>query len=87
MSHDFLGHLASGLDPAPGLELLALLGFDWDITVYIFHSFLSVPFVPYATTRLVFAFIRYLPTEGPPRVTDVPVISFAVRCDVGAIPR
>ena len=41
--HAFLGHFIFGVDPVPGLDLLALLGVDWDVTVQVLHSFFSVP--------------------------------------------
>ena len=45
----FLEHLASGMDPAPNLERLALLGVGRDRTVHGLHSFLSVLVCCYST--------------------------------------
>ena len=49
--HAFFRHLASGVDPAPGLERLNLLGGDQDVTVHPLYSFLSVPAGLFSTYR------------------------------------
>ena len=59
--HSFLGHIASGVYPSPGLEYLALLGDDRDRTVHILHLFFSFPVTPYATTIMISAFSGELP--------------------------
>ena len=41
--HVFPGKLASGVDPALGMDCLAILGFDRYRTVRVFHSLFYVP--------------------------------------------
>ena len=66
--HAFLSHFASGLDPVPGLERLALILVDSDGTVNILHSLFSVPVGPYYTDRRLLAFSGELPPESLPPV-------------------
>ena len=40
--HSFLDHLASGVDPVPGLEWMALLQIDPYGTVHLLHLLFSV---------------------------------------------
>ena len=62
--HYFLAHLAAGVDLIPGLEQLALLGFEPDRTVHLFHSLLSVPVDLYLSTSHLFACRFELSKEG-----------------------
>ena len=59
--HAFLGHLASGVEPYPGLERLYLLGVDREGTVHVLHSFFSVPVGCYSTERRLLDFNGELP--------------------------
>ena len=40
--HSFLDHLASGVEPVLGFELVALLQVDPDVRVHLLHSLFSV---------------------------------------------
>ena len=85
--HAFLGHLASVVEPSPGLECPALLVVDRDGTVHVFHWFFSIPFGPYSMTIWCLPFSGDLPTEGLPPMTYLPVDSFSVWRSIGAVPR
>ena len=85
--HIFLSHLASRLEPAPGLERLALLGVDRDETMHILHSFFSVPVKWYSTERRLLAFSGEISMEWLPPMTDISVTSFVVWRAICAVTR
>ena len=64
--HGLMGHIASGVDPALGMERLGLLGVDRDGIVHLLDSFFSVPVRLYAINRRLCDFSGELSTEGPP---------------------
>ena len=69
------------------MDLLTLLGVNWDITVHLLHSFLSVPLVPYSKNWNIFAFEGELPFEGLPLVVGLQREYFSVRRVVRALSR
>ena len=84
--HAFLGNLYSRVDPSSVLERLSLLGVDRDRTVDVLHLFFSVPVGKYSTEKILLAFSGGIPTEGLLPLTDIHVVSFAVRCAVCSVP-
>ena len=75
------------MDLVQGLERLTLLRVDWDGTVHLLHSFLSLLVVPYTIDQRLLAFFEELPSEGLPPVTEIPVDAFLMRRVVRAIMR
>ena len=59
--HSNLGHFAYGVDPAPGMERLALLREKREGMVHVFHSFFSFPVGPYAIDIRILSFSGELP--------------------------
>ena len=76
--HALIRHLASRVDPIPGLNHPTLLGVNPDGTVHILHLFFFVPVVPYSTNTQLIAFSEELPPEVLPWVKDLPVDAFVV---------
>ena len=85
--HSFLAHLASGLDPVPYFERVALLQVDPDLTVHLPHSLFSVPVGLYYIAWRLFACCGELPLEGLPPVAELPMDVLLVRSSVCAFPR
>ena len=85
--HALLGNQAYRLEPSPGMEHLTLLGVNRDGTVYVLHSFFSVPVGRYSTDRRLLDFSGDRPMEGIPPMMDLPMASFTVRHVVCAVTR
>ena len=85
--YTLLWNLDSKVDPAPGMEHLALLGVDRDGRVHVLHSFFSIPVGRYSTERRLLDFSGDLSPEGIPTVTDPPVYAFAVQRIIFTVPR
>ena len=69
------------------MEQLSLLGIYLNGTVHILHLFISVPVGLYSNYRHLLLFIGDIPSKGLPSVTEIHLVSFAVRHIVCAIPR
>ena len=85
--HSFLAHLASGMDPVPYFERVALFQVDLDKTVHLLHSLLSVPVGLYSMSWRLFACCGDLPLEGLHPVVELPVDAFSVRRSLRTVPR
>ena len=72
----FLSHLASRVDPLPGLERVALPQVNLDGIVLFLHSLFSVPIGLYSTASWLFNCHVELPREGIPPVVDLTVKAF-----------
>ena len=83
----FLGHLASGVDPVPGFEWLALKGFQQDRNLHLLHLLFSVPFGLYSMTRRLFTCRVEIHSKVLHIVLDLPMDDFAVRRSVYAVLR
>ena len=74
----FLGHLNFWLDPAPGLERLALIEVNWYGMLHVLNLFFSVPVGPYSIEKHILYFSGKLPLERLPPVADLHVDTFTV---------
>ena len=54
------------------------MGFDWDGMVHILYSLFSVPVGLYSMDQRLLSFVRYIPSEGLPLVTDILVDALLV---------
>ena len=69
--HSFLSHLASGVDPVPGLDQLELLGVYQDGMLHLLHSLFSIPVDLYSSTRHIFACRGEQPNEVLPLMLEL----------------
>ena len=85
--HSSLEQLTSGAEHIPGLELVAFIGVDQDVTVHLFHLLYSVLVDLYSTSRRIFFCKGELPVKGLPPVIEIPHESSAVRRFIRAVPQ